>query len=54
MRELPHRLVESERAYDELKIKYKVSLAKRREIAEQMIENTKNSSSDEADMDALV
>lgn len=54
MRELTNHLAESQRAYDELKIKYKASLAKRRELAKQMTEITENSSSDEAEMDALV
>lgn len=54
MRELTHHLAECERAYDELKVKYKASLAKRREIVEKMLEITENSSSNEVDMDTLV
>ncbi|XP_057828876.1 uncharacterized protein LOC131040020 [Cryptomeria japonica] len=54
MRKLTHRLAESEKAYDELKVKYKESLTKRRELTEQLMEITENNSFDEADMGALV
>lgn len=54
MRELTHRLTQIEKAYDELKVKYKASLTKRREHAEKLMELTENSSSNEADMEALV
>ncbi|XP_059068172.1 uncharacterized protein LOC131858744 [Cryptomeria japonica] len=52
-REISNWLAESEEAQGELRVKYKTSLAKRRELAEQLYELSKNSSSEEANIDAL-
>lgn len=43
----------SEEALGELRVKYKASLAKRRELAEQLMELSESSSSEEANTDAL-
>lgn len=52
-KELSNRLAESEEALGELRVKYKDSLAKRRELAEQLYEISENSSFEEANIDAL-
>ncbi|XP_059063932.1 uncharacterized protein LOC131856319 [Cryptomeria japonica] len=52
-RELSNRLVESKEAFDLLKVKYKASLAKRRELAKKLLELNESSSSEEETIDAL-
>lgn len=52
--DLSHRLVESKEAHGELKVKYKDSLAKRKELVEQLLEFNESSSSDEENIDVLV
>lgn len=53
-RELFNQLGESEEALGELRVTYKASLAKRRELVEQLYELSEISSSEEANIDALV
>ncbi|XP_059064791.1 uncharacterized protein LOC131856861 [Cryptomeria japonica] len=52
-RELSNRLAESKEALGELRVKYKASLAKRIELAKQLMELSENSSSEEATIDVL-
>ncbi|XP_059078096.1 uncharacterized protein LOC131876670 [Cryptomeria japonica] len=53
-REFSNWLVESKEALGESRVKYKASLAKRRKLAKQLYELSESSSSEEANMDALV
>lgn len=52
-RELSNWLAESKEALRELRVKYKASLAKRRELAKQLYEISENSSFEEANIDSL-
>ncbi|XP_057860638.2 uncharacterized protein LOC131069293 [Cryptomeria japonica] len=52
-RELSNRLAEFEEALGALRVNYKSSLVKRRELAELLFELSENSSSEEANIDAL-
>lgn len=52
-KELSNRLAESEEGLGELRVKYKSSLAKRRELVEKLIELSENSSFEEEKIDAL-
>lgn len=52
-REISNRLVESKESLGELRVKYKASLAKKREVAERLYEISENSLFEEANIDAL-